>query len=344
MRMGKNFLSLGFVCVRSVTGRAALLVVDVQDCFLEASTTSGDPGTLSVPASHIIPLINSLRSQKSCLFDEVIFSQDYHPTSHISFGSTHGLDAFSHLGGRGGLPLKCITPSSGNTADGACCPGYYIAPDAYDCSTQLCPPTDWYTQHPEIITDNPACSECATNPENCFDMEQAMWTDHCLQDGDTTFPPSLTKLPDDFVVQKGSNRNVDAYSAFMDNTQSLKTPLDAELQSRNIDTLFIVGIATDVCVHATVRDALGDNTGSYTVHVIHDATAAVLGDEANFNSSVAAMEGFGASLLTTAQVLDMSCPEADSTPADATLHSFSLKTSTHFTLWALPLMFVCMPL
>jgi len=280
----------------------------VQDCFLEAETTTGVEGTLSVPASHIIPLINDMRSQKSCLFDEVIFSQDFHPAHHISFGSTHGLDPFSHLGGQGGLPLKCINPTSGNSADGACCPGFYIDPDAYDCTTQLCPPANHYVDHPEVITDNPACTECSTNPENCFDMEQAMWTDHCLQDGDSTFPPSLTKDGNDFVVQKGGNIHVDAYSAFMDNTQTLKTTLDDELQSRGIDTLYVVGIATDVCVEATVRDALGVNTGDYTVYVVHDATAAVLGDQANFDASVAAMEGMGATLVTAQEVLDMTCP------------------------------------
>jgi len=264
-----------------------------------------------------------MRSQKSCLFDEVIFSQDYHPTSHISFGSTHGLDAFSHLDGKGGLPLKCVTPSSGNMAEAACCPGHYIAPAAYSCSTQLCPPENWYADHPEVITDNPACTECATNPGNCFDMEQAMWTDHCLQDGDSTFPPSLTKDADDFVVQKGVNRFVDAYSAFMDNTQSLKTTLDDELQSRNIDTLYVVGIATDVCVHATVRDALGGNTGSYTVYVVHDATAAVLGNQANFDTAVAAMEGFGATLVTTEDVLNMPCPAPPPTTTAAIASSFN---------------------
>ena len=57
---------------------------------------------------------------------------------------------------------------------------------------------------------------------NCFDMTQAMWTDHCLQTGDSTFPPSLDKRANDFVVQKGGNVHVDAYSAFMDNTKALE--------------------------------------------------------------------------------------------------------------------------
>jgi len=189
-------------------GKTALLVVDVQDCFLEAGTTSGQPGSLAVPASHIIPLINSMRQQKSCLFDEVIFTQDYHPANHISFGSTHGLGPFSHLGGKGGLPLKCIMPSSGNAVDAACCPAVYLDASALDCSTVLCPPAGWdYSiNNSGIITDNPACTTCKTSPENCFDTTQAMWTDHCLQSGDSTYPPSLLKYSTDLVVQKGRIR------------------------------------------------------------------------------------------------------------------------------------------
>eukprot|EP01046_Picozoa_sp_COSAG06_P118681 COSAG06_NODE_65867_length_256_cov_0.439490_2_plen_51_part_01 len=41
---------------------------------------------LGVPACDIIPMINDIREQKSCLFVEVIFSQGYHPAGHISFG------------------------------------------------------------------------------------------------------------------------------------------------------------------------------------------------------------------------------------------------------------------
>jgi len=75
-----------------------------------------------------------------------------------------------------------------------------------------------------------------------------MWTDHCLQTGDSTFPPSLVTKPTDIIVQKGTNTYVDAYSAFMDNSGNLKTSLDATLQANAVDTLYVAGIATDVCV------------------------------------------------------------------------------------------------
>lgn len=291
--------------------RTALLVIDVQDCFLEAAcTSSGLDGSLRVPACHVIDKINSLREQKSCLFDEVIFTQDYHPNNHISYASTHGLAPFAHLSGKGGLDLKCISPESGLTEAGACCPAFHINP-SMDCSANLCPPTGWSYEvnNSGIVTDNAACTACATDGSNCFDMEQAMWTDHCLQTGDSGFPSALDKRENDTVVQKGANQFVDAYSGFMDNTQTLKTALDDILKQKQVTTLFVVGIATDVCVQWTVTDALGFNTADYSVTVIKDATAAVQGDVANYNAAIDTMAAAGATIATTDDVLSMQCGE-----------------------------------
>jgi len=208
------------------------------------------------------------------------------------------------------LPLKCISPESGETEDGACCPGFFLTPEDYNCDEVLCPPEGWYDNHPEIVTDNPACITCASDPSACFDMEQAMWTDHCLQDGDATFPPSLTKTSSDLVVQKGMNKFVDPYSAFMENTQTLQTTLSDEIQSRDVDTIYVVGIATDVFLQATVRDALSALTSDSDVIVIQDATAAVMGDEANFNAAIAEMRALGATITTVSEVLDTECPSS----------------------------------
>jgi nicotinamidase-related amidase len=315
----------------TTAGKTALLLVDVQDCFLDANTTSGKPGSLSVPAHHIVPLINSIRNQKGCLFDEVIRSQDFHPPKHISFGSTHGLAAFSHLNGKGALPLKCMKPTSGGTADAACCPTYYINNESRtNCSSVLCPPQNfqYMVNSSGIINGNKACIQCKSKPESCYDTTSEMWPDHCLQAGDSTFPPSLVKHTDDIIVKKGGNLYVDAYSAFMDNTQNLMTELDAIMQSKNISTLYIAGIATDICVHATVRDAFHSKTGKYIVKVIKDATAAVQGNKANYDKAIQEMEDFGATLVTTADVLKMECPTTTTTTTKAAISTTASASST----------------
>lgn len=300
--------------VTSVASKSALLLIDVQDCFLEKDTTTGKVGSLQVPASHIIPVINKIRAQKECLFDFVVRSQDFHPKNHISFGSTHGLAAFAHTT-KGGLPIMCIKPTSGNTKDAACCPTMFVNSSAVNCATQLCPPTGWdYSiNNSAFVANNPACSTCKSDPGSCFADTQLMWTDHCLQDGDSTFPPNLTTKKTDVIVQKGGNVYVDAYSAFYDNSGNLKTSLDAELQAKKIDTLYVAGIATDVCVKWTVRDALSSKTGNYTVKVISDASAGLaLGTTPTqlHEDALKWMDTQGASLVTSTDMLAMKCPGA----------------------------------
>ena len=63
----------------------ALLVIDVQNCFIPG-------GTLPVPnGQEVVTLINELAGKFPC----VVMTQDWHPAGHISFASTHGKEPFS---------------------------------------------------------------------------------------------------------------------------------------------------------------------------------------------------------------------------------------------------------
>mmetsp|Transcript_88224 Transcript_88224/g.184357 ORF Transcript_88224/g.184357 Transcript_88224/m.184357 type:complete len:135 (-) Transcript_88224:72-476(-) len=101
---------------------------------------------------------------------------------------------------------------------------------------------------------------------------------------------------------------VDAYSAFMDNSGNLKTDLDDMLQAEGITELFVAGIATDVCVQWTVRDAVGDSTGDYTVTVISDACAGIT-DEGHTTALATMATWEGVTVVTSADVLAMTCSE-----------------------------------
>lgn len=62
--------------------KKALLVVDVQNDFCEG-------GSLAVPgANEIIPYINLLMEENQ--YDQIVFSQDFHPSNHKSFASNNG--------------------------------------------------------------------------------------------------------------------------------------------------------------------------------------------------------------------------------------------------------------
>ncbi|MFP8967450.1 bifunctional nicotinamidase/pyrazinamidase [Pokkaliibacter sp. CJK22405] len=58
---------------------SALLVIDVQNCFIPG-------GTQAVPqGDEVVPIINVLAGQ----FANVILTQDWHPAAHTSFASSH---------------------------------------------------------------------------------------------------------------------------------------------------------------------------------------------------------------------------------------------------------------
>jgi len=68
---------------RCDTDRRALVIVDVQNCFVPG-------GTLPVPnGNEIVPVINSIRKKYENRFHLVIVTQDWHCSNHISFASQH---------------------------------------------------------------------------------------------------------------------------------------------------------------------------------------------------------------------------------------------------------------
>lgn len=291
---------------RWAAARTALLLIDVQDCFL-------DNGSLAVPAKQIVPVINKVRQERDCLFDLVVLTQDFHPKNHLSFGSTHGLPPFSHLGGKGGLPITCLRPTSNDSRDAACCPTQHVDPSSVDCTTKLCPPSNWSwaSNNSAFVSNNSACAVCRSEPSRCFNDTQAMWTDHCLQSGDSNFPSSMVRKTTDIIVQKGENIYVDAYSGFMDNSKNLKTSLDSTLRAQNVTTLFIAGIATDICVLWTTLDALSNLTRTYNVTVISDMSAGLpVGKTptALHEEALVKMKQAGAVIVSSADLLARSCP------------------------------------
>lgn len=90
------------------------------------------------------------------------------------------------------------------------------------------------------------------------------WPPHCIQDSEgARFHPEL-KLPQSAVaVSKGVRFDHDQYSAFH------QTGLAAELRERGIKRIWVGGLAEDVCVLATVLDALGEG---FELMVIQNAT------------------------------------------------------------------------
>lgn len=103
--------------------------------------------------------------------------------------------------------------------------------------------------------------------------QQMLWPRHCVQGTlDAEFHPSLDVPTAQLIIRKGFHAHIDSYSAFLEADHKTTTGLAAYLQARGIDTVYVVGVATDFCVAWTAVDAakLGFKT-----YVIEDATAAI---------------------------------------------------------------------
>ena len=85
---------------------------------------------------------------------------------------------------------------------------------------------------------------------------QILWPDHCVTNTrGAEFAEGLNTDAITKIFQKGIDREVDSYSGFFDNFQQHDTGLGDYLKSKNIDEVFIMGLATDYCVKYTVMDA-----------------------------------------------------------------------------------------
>jgi len=99
------------------------------------------------------------------------------------------------------------------------------------------------------------------------------WPPHCLQDTDGAAFHSDLNLPESVIkVTKGVRFDHDQNSAFDE------TGLAAELRRRDVETVFVGGLAQDVCVLATVLDARREG---FQVVLIERATRPVSPDGGN---------------------------------------------------------------
>ncbi|MFU1478454.1 bifunctional nicotinamidase/pyrazinamidase [Roseovarius sp. C7] len=85
---------------------------------------------------------------------------------------------------------------------------------------------------------------------------QVLWPDHCVQGSPgAAFHPALNTDRADLIIRKGFNPAIDSYSAFFENDHQTPTGLHGYLKTRAIDTLTMVGLATDFCVNFSAVDA-----------------------------------------------------------------------------------------
>lgn len=90
-----------------------------------------------------------------------------------------------------------------------------------------------------------------------FGIQQILWPRHCVENSyGAQLPTSLDSHFIDKIVYKGTNPQIDSYSAFFDNKRKQDTGLHKIFQKAGIAALDVMGLATDYCVLYSVVDAL----------------------------------------------------------------------------------------
>ena len=109
-------------------------------------------------------------------------------------------------------------------------------------------------------------------------IQQTLWPDHCIQGTrGAELHQDLNTNKIDAIFRKGTNPEIDSYSAFYDNNHKKITGLNGYLKDRNVTAVFICGLAADYCVYYTALDAL---SLGYDTTILDESTKAI--DPVNF--------------------------------------------------------------
>lgn len=90
-----------------------------------------------------------------------------------------------------------------------------------------------------------------------MEEQQTLWPDHCIVG---TYGARLhgnlhTDLID-VIIRKGNDPDLDSYSAFFENDHITATGLGGLLKERGIKAVTLCGLAADICVYHSARDAI----------------------------------------------------------------------------------------
>ncbi|MFW6257812.1 MAG: bifunctional nicotinamidase/pyrazinamidase [Prolixibacteraceae bacterium] len=135
---------------------------------------------------------------------------------------------------------------------------------------------DWHPQNHVSFASNHEGKEPFDKIE-LDDMEQILWPDHCVQNTrGAEFHPELKTAKIEAIIRKGMDPRIDSYSGFYDNGHKKSTGLTGYLKEKGADELYFAGLAADVCVYFSIKDALKEG---FSATLIEDATCALDDDK-----------------------------------------------------------------
>ncbi len=131
-----------------------------------------------------------------------------------------------------------------------------------------------------------------------------IWPVHCVQGTPgAELYPALDRSSIDVVVDKAQDRHTQGYSAFHGGN------LADVLREREVDHLYVAGLATDYCVKHTVLDAVRERFG---VTVVEDAIRGIEVKPGDIERAKQEMRAAGADFVTSGALLAAYAPRGGS--------------------------------
>lgn len=163
-----------------------------------------------------------------------------------------------------------------------------------ECFALVLATQDWHpANHGSFAANHPN-----RRPGEMIDLNgirQILWPVHCVQGSPgAAFSAQLRTERFSNVFRKGVDPGIDSYSGFFDNGRKRSTGLAEYLRDRNVDELFICGLATDYCVKFSSFDSIGSGIRT---HVIEDACRGVDLKPGDSAAAIAAMRDAGVSIV-----------------------------------------------
>ncbi|MCX7910085.1 MAG: bifunctional nicotinamidase/pyrazinamidase [Endomicrobia bacterium] len=125
---------------------------------------------------------------------------------------------------------------------------------------------------------------------------QFLWPDHCVEGSyGAEFHKDLNLNDVDLIIRKGTNPNVDSYSAFLENDKKTQTGLHYYLKGLGIKEVYICGLALDYCVYFSACDA---KKFGFKTYVVLDATKGVDVPKGNIEKTLSNMKSLGIKIIT----------------------------------------------
>lgn len=210
-------------CPYDIPKHSALMVIDMQNDFI------ADWGSLQVTgAAEIIPLINNL---SSCEWAVKVFTQDFHPSNHVSFASTSvdNVPAF----GFANLTYAGMREDRAKTNPVLCGKKYSDAGTWGHSAQESCGPTE-------------------------TSLYQQLWPDHCIQGtAGMEFDDRVNISADAVISYKGFSSVVDSYGALYNNLNISESKLGPLFTLAGIKEVYVVGLAYDYCVkHTSIQSSM----------------------------------------------------------------------------------------